>query len=109
MRPIDDSAFDAAWRVFAREEARAAAAPDLEQRVLARVVRRTEPRAEAERVSRWRWPALAAAAATMVLAAAVVLWFGRERPQPVPARATWDHLSDVALRAPVTGRRLEAG
>lgn len=101
MRSTDDPDFEAAWLAFAREEARVAAPPELERRVIARVVESAPLTVASPRSSRWL-PTLAATAATMVLMTTAALWFGRERPGVIAAQPTTDRAAHVALRAAVS-------
>ena len=101
MRSTDDPDFEAAWLAFAREEARVAAPPELERRVIARVVESAPLTVASPRSSRWL-PTLAATAATMVLTTTAVLWLGRERPGVIAAQPTMDRAAHVALRAAVS-------
>ena len=101
MRSTDDPDFEAAWLAYAREEARVAVPPELERRVIVRVLQGGPLTAASPRSSRWL-PALAATAATMVLTTTAMLWFGRERPGVIAAQPTTDRAAHVALRAAVS-------
>ena len=107
MRSRDDSSVDAAWLAFVHEEANAVVPPELEQRVLARALRRP-PLAPSRGLLRWRTPALAAVAAILAVTTTAVLWFAEEPSEPLAAQAAWDRASHLALRAPANFERSEA-